>query len=249
MTEKEWLSSDNLSPMLCFLRDRASNRKLRLFACACCRRIWHLMADERCRRAVEVSEDYADGLVSDADLAEAGIAAQNAADALTDAAQESAYAAASFVSNSDDFDRRDPDEDFVGSAVSDAAYAAAQASAAVAQVRGTERYRAVFESAFQAEKRAQFVLLHDIMGNPFHPPPSLDPAWLAWNDDTVKHLAQAAYEHRSLPDGTLDGNRLAVLGDALEEAGCTDAELLAHLRSPGPHVRGCFALDAVLGKS
>jgi hypothetical protein len=44
-------------------------------------------------------------------------------------------------------------------------------------------------------------------------------------------------------------DRLAVLADALEEAGCADALLLAHLRSPGPHVRGCFALDAVRGKS
>ena len=50
-------------------------------------------------------------------------------------------------------------------------------------------------------------------------------------------------------DGTLDRARLAVLSDALEEVGCTDTALLSHLRSPGPHVRGCWALDLVLGKS
>lgn len=61
-------------------------------------------------------------------------------------------------------------------------------------------------------------------------------------------LASLAYEHPVLPSGHLDSARLAVLSDALEEAGCDDAEILSHLRSPGPHVRGCWALDLVLGK-
>jgi hypothetical protein len=76
----------------------------------------------------------------------------------------------------------------------------------------------------------------------------IDPVWLQWNDCVVVKLARAAYEFRSLPDGTLDASRLAVLADALEEAGCVDADLLGHLRGPGPHVRGCFALDWLLGK-
>jgi hypothetical protein len=62
-------------------------------------------------------------------------------------------------------------------------------------------------------------------------------------------LAEAAYAERTLPPGTLDPARLALLADALEDAGCTDGELLGHLRGPGPHVRGCWALDLVLGKS
>jgi hypothetical protein len=65
----------------------------------------------------------------------------------------------------------------------------------------------------------------------------------------VVALAQAAYEQRELPAGTLDLTRLAVLADALEEAGCDQADLLGHLRGPGPHVRGCWAVDLVLGKS
>jgi hypothetical protein len=65
---------------------------------------------------------------------------------------------------------------------------------------------------------------------------------------TVSTLATAAYEERSLPSGELDSLRLAVLADALEESGCQDAEILGHLRSPGPHVRGCFALDLLLRK-
>jgi hypothetical protein len=72
---------------------------------------------------------------------------------------------------------------------------------------------------------------------------------LAWNAGAVRRLAEAAYAERQLPAGALDPARLAVLADALEEAGLTDAELLHHLRGPGPHVRGCFAVDAVLGKT
>ena len=74
-------------------------------------------------------------------------------------------------------------------------------------------------------------------------------AVLAWNDATVVRLAQAAYEERHLPAGTLDNGRLAVLADALEEAGCTDADLLSHLRGSGPHVRGCWPVDLCMGKS
>ena len=75
----------------------------------------------------------------------------------------------------------------------------------------------------------------------------VDSVWLAWRDCTVPQLARAAYDRR-LPEGTLDPSRLILLADALEDAGCTDAELLGHLRSPGPHVRGCWAVDLVLGK-
>lgn len=69
-----------------------------------------------------------------------------------------------------------------------------------------------------------------------------------WQTPAVTSLATAAYEERLLPSGELEPARLAVLADALEEAGCTNAGLLAHLRSPGPHFRGCWALDLVRGK-
>jgi hypothetical protein len=94
---------------------------------------------------------------------------------------------------------------------------------------------------------AQAAFLHDICG-PFRPV-SLDPAVLAWHDATVVRLAQVAYDERHLPSGTLDNARLLVLGDALEEAGCTDASILEHLRGTGEHVRGCWVLDLVLGKT
>ena len=102
------------------------------------------------------------------------------------------------------------------------------------------------EGALRAERAHQASLLRDTF-NPFRPV-RLDPAWLAWNGGTVKRLAQAAYEHRILPEGRLDPQRLAVLADALEEAGCSDKGTLRHLRGPGPHVRGCHVVDLLLGR-
>jgi hypothetical protein len=87
-------------------------------------------------------------------------------------------------------------------------------------------------------------LLRCIAGNPFRPVP-FDPAW---RSPTVSDLAKAAYEHRALPSGELEPARLAVLADALEEAGCDNRDILNHLRSSGPHVRGCWALDLVFNR-
>jgi hypothetical protein len=87
-------------------------------------------------------------------------------------------------------------------------------------------------------------LLRDVFGNPFRPV-ALDPAW---GTPTVLALAEAAYAERLLPSGELDPARLAVLADALEEASCSNPDILGHLRSPGPHVRGCWGVDAVLGR-
>lgn len=89
-------------------------------------------------------------------------------------------------------------------------------------------------------------LVREVFGNPFRPAP-LDPAWLAWQEGIVQRLAEAVYDER-LSDGFLDPARLAVLADALTDAGCTDETTLTHLREPGPHVRGCWAIDLLLNK-
>ncbi len=89
-------------------------------------------------------------------------------------------------------------------------------------------------------RKKQTPLARDIFGNPFRPV-VVDPAWLLRNGGLVRKLAQSAYDERAL-------DRLPVLADALEEAGCTDADILSHCRSPGPHVRGCWVVDTLLGK-
>jgi hypothetical protein len=99
-------------------------------------------------------------------------------------------------------------------------------------------------AARNAEGAAQAALLRDVLGNPFRPV-TVSPACLT---PQVVALAEAAYDQREMPSGTLDYARLAVLADALEDAGCDQADLLGHLRGPGPHVRGCWAVDLILGK-
>lgn len=116
--------------------------------------------------------------------------------------------------------------------------------------------------------RMRAEVLRDIIGNPFRPVSirkvvtaargmsaaalesgaTEEVVWQSpWLTPQVLALADAAY-HERLPDGTLDPLRLSVLADALEEAGCDNAEILTHLRSPGPHWRGCWAVDLLLRK-
>jgi hypothetical protein len=102
-----------------------------------------------------------------------------------------------------------------------------------------------------AERASQALLLRDVFGRlPFRPLPPILPAVLTWSGATMVRLAQAAYEERTLPAGTLANARLAVLADALEEANCQDEAMLRHLREQGSiHIRGCWVVDLLLGKS
>jgi hypothetical protein len=92
-------------------------------------------------------------------------------------------------------------------------------------------------TAWTDERQAQAVLVREVFGNPFRLV-SLDPAW---RTPAILHLAQAVYDDRAF-------DHLPILADALEEAGGTNGEVLDHCRSPGPHVRGCWVVDLVLGK-
>ena len=78
-----------------------------------------------------------------------------------------------------------------------------------------------------------------MFGNLFRPI-EVDPSWLTWNDGTVGRVAQSIYDDRAW-------DQLPVLGDALEDAGCTKEDVLAHCRGPGPHTRGCWVVDLLLG--
>jgi hypothetical protein len=224
MTEAEWLACTNLPEMMYELyeRNRYSLRQERLFSCACCRRIWHLLTDERSRVAVQVAEHYIDGLASWDELETAWRASQGFGGFAAGAADCASSPERVLGSNAID----------VASYASNAAfYADPRASKAKA-----DRDRAML-----AEQAAQADLLRDIAGNPFRATPTADPAWLTWRDGTVRRLAETIYNERRFAD-------LPVLADALEEAGCTDAEILDHCRGGGEHVLGCWMVDLVLAK-
>jgi hypothetical protein len=239
MTEADWLSSTDPQAMLTFLWNsgKLSERKARLFAVACCRRIWHLLTDERSRRAVEVAERYTDGFATADELD----TASDAACAVWDTDSEGASTGGGRLAE-------------LGGPLP---YSAAAYNVAIplgwwgAAPAFVAPYKIILEATpdREVEGTGQCIILRDLFGNPFRPPPPLAPSVLQWHGGTVVRLARAAHEERELPSGHLDRHRLAVLADALEEAGCTDAEILGHLRDPGPHTRGCHAVDAVLGRT
>jgi hypothetical protein len=89
----------------------------------------------------------------------------------------------------------------------------------------------------ERESVAVAALLREIFGNPFRPV-TFDPAW---RTDTTVSLARTMYESR-------DFSAMPILADALQDAGCDNDDVLNHCRGPGPHVRGCWVVDLVLGK-
>lgn len=223
MTENEWLNSTELPPMLEHLGDRLTARKLRLFACALARRVWKLLDDEQCKVAGEMAERFADGLASPAALAQAYQAAN------------STWASIPVYAGSRRAMRRSAKN---REAEKHAAWMARRA--ANPELRITHIRHPSWESA--RKKVSQADLLRELFGPlPFRAI-VIEPTWLAWNGGAAVGLAETVQE-----DGTFD--LLPVLGDALEDAGCADAALLDHLRGTGPHVRGCWALDLILGKS
>jgi hypothetical protein len=249
MTEAEWFACTDPRPPFEFLRaDRGEarrkggRRKLRLFACACLRGIWPLLRKTASRRAVEVAEQFADGLAGEHELAEAYRAARSAL------ANESSELGKSPYWQSAEAAVHVAARAFDGGDHPSVAHAAVSAATAWALDRAGPRQGADYSRRFPRQKQARQAAhadwLRDVFGNPFRPV-TADPGW---RTPDVLALAKAAYDERTLPAGTPEPARLAVLADALEEAGCACAELLGHLRSRGPHVRGCWALDLLLGK-
>jgi hypothetical protein len=89
----------------------------------------------------------------------------------------------------------------------------------------------------EAEEVHQLQLLRDIVGNPFQP----GTIYRKWLTTTVTALSMQMYESR-------DFGAMPILADALQDAGCDSEDILSHCRGPGPHVRGCWVVDLVLGK-
>jgi hypothetical protein len=229
MTEPQWLACTDPQRMLAYLRGRASHRKVQLFACACWRRLRHLLPDGRQRCFLDLLEGHADGPVPAEEL-QAGLGLASAWRAPED---QWAQTRENLVA------RR-----LLRWGAHRRAWTAARQAARTAH----EAAAWVGDWAAAAEDKAQCELLRDIFGNPYRQA-TADGAWRSWRGGLIPAMAQAAYEERQLPSGLLDNDRLAVLADALEEAGCEERQILDHLRAGGDHVRGCFVVDAILGKS
>jgi hypothetical protein len=227
--EAEWLTGTDPQKMLEFLRRKASNRKLRLFACACCRSIWHLLAETRGRDALEVGECYADGLVSERELAKARRKAQDAWTAINNAQPEAyersrdAGEAGCILITAVDAAKSGTDKNaFTGawSANICAAHAVGHQTAtlgAPATYDDPDTYVREELAGRQKQYAHQCQLMRCVFGNPFRPLKPLAPSPLAWNSGLVVRLASAAYEERVMPGGHLDPGRLGVLADALED--------------------------------
>jgi hypothetical protein len=89
--------------------------------------------------------------------------------------------------------------------------------------------------------------LREILG-PIDHSPKIEPLWLAWSGNTIPRIARSIYDGRRRRSGTFDNRHLAILADALEEAGCTDADILDHCRKGGEHFRGCWLIDLILAR-
>jgi hypothetical protein len=198
MTEDQWPVCPQPESMLKLLRGRASDRKLRLFACACSRRVWpRLSPDER--RAVELAEEVAEGRLDSAavELPPWGTA------------------------------NRRPWSFFLADAFRVAEEVCHSIPDDFRLMRGKHD-----------ERWAQAELLDDIFGNPFRPA-TIEPAWLT---STVVALAGRVYMTR-------DFTPMPILADALQDAGCSNEEVLNHCQGGAVHARGCWVVDVLLGQA
>lgn len=231
MNETDWLGATDPAAMLDYLDGKASDRKLRLFAVACVRR-WQadLKNYQLARSAVDLAERYAEGQATDAEMEElrqqgemymydAGMFEQLACAGAFATLAEMAIEAA-----------RTARESVRVQAVRDAAYSAAP----------WENEASINAEASAVECLAQGRLVLEIFGNPFRPV-TIDPTWLQVTNGAAGAIAQLIDEEGRYQE-------LPYLADALMDAGCNEEVLLRHLRSPDGHVRGCWALDALLGK-
>jgi hypothetical protein len=248
MADATWQTSGDPHKMLGWLRElgrvtrtKAGRRKLRLFACACCRRLWYRLPSDACRRAVEIIERYADGLADKAELAAARTAVRSEVQneerrVLRASGEERARLIITTLRLC---------EGVVWAADDEAWRAAVQASnwsadTAAVLASGTAHDVSTWAQALPVERRAHCDLLRDVFCNPFKLP-AVQPAWLKWNHGTIPGIARGIYDDQAF-------ERLGVLADALEDAGCSDAVILDHCRKPGEHVRGCWLVDLILCK-
>jgi hypothetical protein len=221
VNEKQWLDCTQVARMLPQVRYRLGPRKLRLLACACCRRAWHLLTAERSRRAIALAERFADGLVNADRLQQAYVDAQRAVSEGRGGAETAAAVVAAQAANPHLDERSRPER-----------LASALDELARSTVWVHRPGRPPLAPGWCA------ALLRDLVG----PLSQRVPFDASWRTPDALALARRADEER-------DFSVLPMLGDALEDAGCAEPALLEHCRAGAVHGRGCWAVEAVLGKA
>jgi hypothetical protein len=223
-----------------------SDRRQRLFLCALCRRVIHLTTDERCVAAVEVAERVADGSATEVEVraAVAGVRAATV-DAMKRVEAVAAAAgreASAWVEHVDTSGVTSPELAAVSAAVvcqlplwSRADPEQVRNLTLLTLVNAAEAMRFGELRRESDERLAQERVFRDVAhAEPITPSPS-------WLTSTVLSLAEGIYADRAF-------DRLPILADALQDAGCDHIDILAHCRSHGPHVRGCWVIDLLRGK-
>ena len=233
MTEEDWISLADPQPMLAFLRGRASDRKLRLFAVACCRRMSEDLPGPHFHDALAWAERFADGEISGEKLFNPWDLVSHP-EKLPGQCQRAIGQAVNWTARM----AQQPYESWTRDEPFDLLLWAERVSRfLIDAAQGDDRVRTSY-ALRAAERSAQADLLRDFFENPFQPE-AIDPRWLTSN---VVDLSRMIYGERLF-------ERLPVLADALMDAGCDSDALIQHCRSEVPHARGCWVVDLLLGKS
>lgn len=223
MTEADWLSSTNPSSMMNFVRDKVSERKLRLFVYGGCRTVWNSLRQPVLWKAVEVAERYADGLADDRQLK----AMRNAIcpDPYSTKSLAAAAAFGTLISG----------RDLPVWSIDAATELACADAVREAMSRGQMH---IPLDTKKVVRQSQASILRCIVG-PF--PFRTIVFHEDWVTTRVVDIAQVMYDERSYRD-------LPSLAGALEEASCTNEDILHHCLQHQEHARGCWVVDCILGE-
>jgi hypothetical protein len=251
VTEQEWMTATNSTFMGELLYGKVSNRKLRLCAVACCRRVWNQMT-EPSRKAVEAAERYADNRADRRTMGEARrkvraemmaiMAEERELNAYKRLQQGTRRLLVLMGWNVTSWKNRVAVAQcsLKGRAVfpSIPPILFRSLNARRATAKGESLCRREYGKCLRVQDGIQCKFFHCIFGNPFRPV-AFDPTWLT---STVLALATGIYAEHAF-------DRMPILADALQDAGCENADILNHCRQPGDHVRGCWVVDLLLGKA
>jgi len=223
MTEKEWLAATDPTPMVAFISRTASDRKLQLFSVSL---VWahHERFPEALLALTRAAELRADGRLQPDHQCNAERGKKEWMDQMK--AEYGEF-------------RAWPESAKYASVATELTYMLPQI-----WLRWTaEEWRLpgdvgiAYRAGSKITHSSQPLLLREAFGNPFRPV-SADTTWLT---STVVHLAQGIYEEKAF-------DRMPILADALQDAGCDNQDILIHCRSEGPHVRGCWVVDLLTGR-